>query len=1008
MAEHTSLNAKVRTFIRRLPVDIGLIALIYFCLARIALLFAFEKTNASPLWFPAGIAFGALVIVGGRAGWGILWGAIAANLLTFIGNGFNHLPNAIGLSVLIGLGNSWAALLGWLLAGKPRTETGFVLDLRYSCRILGAAFVAGMASALVGTSVVTLGGAAPLALWGAILKVWALGDTVGILVVFPAILAWWCPVVDGGRIRRWLPVGLLVGLSLTQATVNPASGWPLKAILILPLLGLALGSRRACWDTVLLGTLILTWYTVRGIGPFVAGDEGLSLQNLQAVLLGAGVVLLLDGGLLRRRMKEPQEFVAGMLIRGGGSLGTGVMLPALMVASVGVFTSILIWTTLLQENERQIGDKNRVFAEEIASHFSIRLSEVLSALQRMASRWEEYQGVISESSWRADAERHYRDYGCFQALEWIDASTTVRWIEPFAGNEVALGLRLSDDPVRRATLEAAVADGRARFTSVVNLKQGGAGFISYMPVSAQGRNDGFLVGVFRLGHFVEILRDNTHLWSDESHLLEILENGQVVYSNRRGRTGEVRFVKTATVTGLREPLELRVTPMASAIEQTGSIVPQLALNAGLLLSALLGSSIALAGVAMVNARTAREATQAKARFLATMSHEIRTPMNGILGSVELALSEPLSPGVRSRLGVIENCGKTLLSIINDILDFSKIESGRLTLESVPMNLCEIMDEAVGLFRAVAAEKNVELHCEVADDLPMMVLGDPVRVNQVLFNLLSNAVKFTEKGTVLLSASCTGGVPDRPAIQIVCRDTGIGMNAETLGHLFEAFTQADASTTRRFGGTGLGLSISKQLVELMGGTIRVESAPGVGTAFFIEIPFPVSAEKTAAITRRLSTESTSAGEAQSERNSTPDGVRWRVLLVEDNAVNLGIARAFLEKSGCSVDTASDGHEAVACAVRENYDLIFMDVQMPVMDGLQATRNIREWENQNGRRRVPIVALTANAFSEDEAMCLKAGMDGFIAKPVNRAALVSTLDRMLTKGSFDAAGRGRNDA
>jgi signal transduction histidine kinase/ActR/RegA family two-component response regulator len=379
-------------------------------------------------------------------------------------------------------------------------------------------------------------------------------------------------------------------------------------------------------------------------------------------------------------------------------------------------------------------------------------------------------------------------------------------------------------------------------------------------------------------------------------------------------------------------------------------------------------------------RSADAVIEAKGRFLANMSHEIRTPLNGVIGlSMELE-AMPVPAEALEIIRMIRSSGDTLLRVISDVLDFSKGEAGKLELEVAPFDLRRALEESVGLFRAAAAEKNLRLSCSLAPELPAWAAGDGTRLRQVVLNLISNAVKFTSSGEIVLTARLERRDETSDCIAIEVRDTGIGIAAEQLPRLFSSFNQADASISRRYGGTGLGLAISKGLVELMGGTIDVESRPGVGSRFRFTVRM---------------------GHAQQPMASpvapppTLDAAHLRVLVAEDNLVNQKVVVKLLKRLGIDADLAADGSQAVAAVLEHPYDLVFMDVQMPEQDGLSATREIR--------RRLPadrqplIYGLTAHATSEFRDICLDAGMDGYLTKPLEPGKLRALIAELSTGSS-----------
>ncbi|NUB08573.1 response regulator [Azospirillum sp. Vi22] len=387
-------------------------------------------------------------------------------------------------------------------------------------------------------------------------------------------------------------------------------------------------------------------------------------------------------------------------------------------------------------------------------------------------------------------------------------------------------------------------------------------------------------------------------------------------------------------------------------------------------------------------RRAEEASRAKGDFLANMSHEIRTPMNAILGLSHLALRAGPPPRQRGYLTRIRASATALLGIINDILDVSKIEAGMLTLERVPFDLSAVLDMVAGTAALSAEEKGLVLRLEVAPDVPTALLGDPLRLGQVLLNLVNNAVKFTESGSVVLGvAAAPRGTEDAETeLRFAVRDTGIGMTAEQVARLFQPFAQADSSTTRRYGGTGLGLAISRRLAVMMGGGIAVDSAPGLGSTFRFTVTVGVQDGAETALPAALA----DPGLAGLQVDEPLRGLR--VLVADDNAVNRLVARELLEDAGLAVTAVGSGGEAVRLALEPGagYAALLTDVQMPDMDGFAVARAIRR---QCGPDRLPIIAMTAHALEEERRRCLDAGMDDHIAKPVEPHRLVAVLNRWL---------------
>ncbi|MFN0102472.1 MAG: ATP-binding protein [Bryobacteraceae bacterium] len=440
----------------------------------------------------------------------------------------------------------------------------------------------------------------------------------------------------------------------------------------------------------------------------------------------------------------------------------------------------------------------------------------------------------------------------------------------------------------------------------------------------------------------------------------------------------VRMAQDGTMTKLGEPWGVQVTNQKKLLDSlvAGRVREQWWLDVTLGTVLLLLLAVAQSYRLRRERRKAEEALAIRSEFVANISHEIRTPLNGLLGMTQILRDTPLDTSQRECAEILDSSGQTLLALINELLDFSKLEAGKLQVESIALSPRKIAREVVQLFAARASAHAVLIAFEESPGVPEAVLGDPIRLRQILSNLVSNAVKFTARGSIRVRVSPVSGSGDSSSVRFEVIDTGCGVDASFADRIFEPFTQADGSTSRKYGGTGLGLSICKNLATLLGGRIGVQSNPGEGSTFWVEIPF-------------LPAAANALGEsARPPENREPLGLH--ILVAEDNAVNQHVLVAHLKKLGCTWTMTANGREAVEAAHREHFDAVLMDGQMPEVDGFTAARRIRALPSPYGE--VPIIGVTACAFEEDRQRCLESGMQSVLTKPFTAAGLREALGRL----------------
>jgi signal transduction histidine kinase/DNA-binding NarL/FixJ family response regulator len=650
-----------------------------------------------------------------------------------------------------------------------------------------------------------------------------------------------------------------------------------------------------------------------------------------------------------------------------------------IILILGLFVSLTTYYFLRDADSKRIEAISKNKANDFLSSIQRKVDSHLLAISRMAERWNSSQSP-SFVEWKKDAESYYRDLSGMAGIGFIQDDFRIKYSHPFKEYQ---GKRLDNLENRRNLFSTAKKTKNELFSGPLALINKKIGFliVHWLKDSSKNLSDSYIVVAYSFDKFLEEFNSSIN----EKYFVRLVINGQAVHSS-----SEPMPSKSYSIYGSYKKSEWRVDlyPKKEHFRTLSSsstyLAPVTLFFIFLLAYFFLSNRKQKGKIELFNKKLVKEVTFRKT-FLSNMSHEIRTPLNGVMGMVELLYDSGPTPAQTEHLDILKESGHHLLSIVNDILDLSKIESGKLEIIPESTNIRNLTTSSLSPLKSIASQKMILLGPEIADDVPKYLMIDPVRFRQIITNLVSNAIKFTAEGEIIVRLAYSNN-----KLHVSVTDTGIGIPKNKIKKLFSRFTQAEIDTSRRYGGTGLGLSICKLLVHHMGGELQLESELGKGSTFF----FSIDAKKSSP-PKNVNDSSLCIDKNFSKRHP------HNILLADDNAINRKIAKALIEKLGYQIDLAEDGREVLEAVKYKQYSIILMDMQMPIMDGIEATKRLKKIYSTH----CPvIIALTANALTEHKEQCYEAGMKGFITKPfgiknIARAILSLENQELIQEGTID---------
>jgi signal transduction histidine kinase/CheY-like chemotaxis protein/integral membrane sensor domain MASE1 len=1050
-----------------------LLAACYYLVARASLLLAFNQSNASPVWPPSGIAFGVLLLAGYRLWPGVLAGAFLANVATFSANGLPVDARVLTVSLLIAVGNTLEGLTGAALMRRYTAGRQPLSQLPAVYKFAVIAMAMCMVSAGIGSVTLLEAGLVPGPAYWTVLATWWVGDTAGVLVLAPAIIAWRHPRMARPRsaqvVEAVLSLALLVALIGAVFSQRYGGDGAMHWLAYLFMLVIGWSSYRyALRGTSLVCLLIAAGAvigTTHGLGPFANGtlnDSLISLESFVMLCSVIGMILCADASERHRISEHRRDSILAQW--------------ATLFAGIGL--TVLVWHLLTVSTERRAREQFNLECTAIEQRIGRRLAQYETALRSAQALFKANQSV-SRTQWRdfvggIDIQRHfpgmqgmgyaryasgseraaleaavhaegYPGFHVWPAPDPGQASGVVLYLEPFKGRNLrAFGYDMLSEPERRKAMLQAARLAEATMSGKVTLVQEDgadvqAGFLVYLPVYVNGAAlgnaeqrmaalQGFVYSAFRMNDLMRGI-----LGRPDSELqLEIFDGegsaaGAHLHSSGQRSASEIGqypnpFVRTVPLDLVNHRWTLRFTSLPAFENQIDRQKSHIVLLAGTIISLLffgvvraltarqafaqalaedMTGALRESETSLILARDQAEAaSRAKSEFVANMSHEIRTPLNAVLGMTQLLNNTTLSTEQKKYLEMIRLSGQSLLGILNDVLDFSKIEAGRMELEPVPFQLAPVLETVATIMAVNSGEKDLELAIGVDPQVPALLHGDGHRLQQILVNLVGNALKFTGTGSVTLLVErlpAAGAAPMQ--LRFTVRDTGIGIAPELQAQLFAPFAQADASMTRRFGGTGLGLVISRRIAALMGGTITLHSASGVGSEFALTVPLAAAGA-----------EADTIAASHGRRNAVPHAARTlRLLVADDHAVSADYLCRSIRAYGWEAEAASCGAEALTLLDRAGgrYDAVLIDWNMPDMSGAATVQAMRATPSGAALPLLLMVSafgqgrlLHADGTHLANAVLLKPVTAGRLAEAV-QAALISRATAAKNPGAPPAA-------